>query len=65
MKDGPMMTPIRAMLSKMNSTSPFSSAHAIADLGSGPGPVVAELILTHGASIPSAARLVARTLAPP
>lgn len=59
MKDGPMMTPIRAMLKSMNSSLPFSSAKAIADVGCGPGPAINELLDVYGQDITATARLVA------
>lgn len=59
MKDGPMMTPIQAMLEKMDDTLPFISAAGIADVGCGPGPAIKELLDVYGSKISPSARLVA------
>jgi len=59
MKDGPMMTPNRAMLERMDDALPFSSATGIADIGCGPGPAIKELLDVYGSKISPSARLVA------
>lgn len=59
MKDGPMMTPIRAMLERMDDALPFSSATGIADVGCGPGPAIKELLDVYESKISPSAKLVA------
>ncbi|GAB7354958.1 hypothetical protein MBLNU459_g5573t1 [Dothideomycetes sp. NU459] len=59
MQNGPMVSPIKAMLASVDSISPFSTATAILDIGCGPGTVTDTLLATHGSSIPSSTRLIA------
>lgn len=59
MKDGPMMTLIRAMLGRMDDALPFSSATGFADVGCGPGPAIKELLDMYGPKISPSAKLVA------
>ncbi|WPG97340.1 Hypothetical protein R9X50_00011400 [Acrodontium crateriforme] len=55
--NGAINAPCETLLSKANALFPFSTASAILDNGSGPGPVMNRLITTYGASIPSTCQL--------
>ena len=59
-----MARPVTAMLHRTDSIEPLSSAHAILDLGCGPGTVTQQLLDTPSFAIPASARLVAGDLSP-
>ncbi|KAH7377936.1 S-adenosyl-L-methionine-dependent methyltransferase [Cadophora sp. MPI-SDFR-AT-0126] len=51
--------PTEILFTQLNITYPFSSAHAILDVGSGPGVTIGKLIETYGSQLPPDARLIA------
>lgn len=56
-RDAKIMAPVEKLFSQMNVASPFATATAVLDIGSGPGVTLSRLIETYGNVLPEEARL--------